>query len=99
MNQEKLRQTVQYVVGLLEKEAYGELADLSGGVRLSAEDMRKAIKDYGQKLSRFPKAGFNELNVVEVRNANPKQWSVTVPLYTKSKGRRVSQLLCKRILV
>lgn len=87
MNQEKLRLTVQHVVGLLEKEAYGELESLSGGVRLSAEEMREAIKGYGQKISHFPKAGFNELNVVEVRNSNPKQWSVNVPLYTDSEGR------------
>lgn len=87
MNQEKLRRTVQHVMSLLENEAYGELESLSGGVRLSAEEMKEAVEGYGRKIACFPEAGYRELNVVEVRNSNPKQWSVNVPLVTKSEGR------------
>lgn len=87
MNQEKLRQTVQHIVSLLEKKAYGELESLSRGVRLSAEEMREAIEGYGQEIFHLPEAGFKELNVIEVRNSNPKQWGVDVPLYTENEGR------------
>ena len=87
MNQEKFRRTVQHVVSLLENGAYGELENLSGGVRLSAEEMKEAIDGYGRKITRFPEAGYEELNVVKVRNSSPKQWSVNVPLFTEIEGR------------
>lgn len=87
MNQEKLRQTVQNVTNLLAREAYGELESLSQGVRLSAEEMKEAIRSYGRKIARFPEAGYKELDIIEVSGSNPKQWSVNVPLFTESEGR------------
>lgn len=87
MNSEKLRRTVSHVTGLLEKEAYEALAILTRGVRLTADEMREAIRDYGRRIAPFPEAGYLELNVVEVRGTNPRQWSVDVPLFTGNEGR------------
>lgn len=87
MNQEKLHQTVRAVMRLLEKEAYAELECLSQGVRLSAEEMKEAIKSYGRKIACFPEEGHKELDVIEIRGSSPKQWSVNVPLFTESEGR------------
>lgn len=87
MNRAKLHHTVRHVVSLLEKEAYGALESLSQGVRLSAEEMKEAIRIYGRKIAHFPEAGYKELDVVEVSGSNPKQWSVNVPLFTESEGR------------
>lgn len=86
MNQEKLHQTVRYAVGLLEQEAYVELENLSQEVRLSAEEMKEAIRSYGRKVAPFPEAGYKELDVIEINGAIPRQWSVNVPLFTVSEG-------------
>jgi hypothetical protein len=87
MNRDKLRRTVERVVGLFEKEAYEELETLSGGNRLSAEEMKEAVTNYGRKIAPFPEAGYKELDIVEVDHSNPKRWSVYISLFTDDEGR------------
>lgn len=84
MNREKLCLTVRHVASLLEKEAYEELESLSQGVRLSAEEMKEAIRSYGRKITCFPEAACKELDIVEVLGSIPKQWRINVPLFTES---------------
>jgi hypothetical protein len=84
---EQLRQPVREVVELLAAGKYAELEMLTRRQRLSAQEMAKAISDYGRKLVLPPDDAFALIDVVEVRNARPPQWSVTMPLWTREEGR------------
>lgn len=74
-------ETVQHVVHLLANERYDELEALSKGVRLTAENMREALREYGGKATEPPAEAFDELDVIEVRNSTPKRYSVVMPLW------------------
>lgn len=84
---ERLKQPVRQVIEHLVAGKYAELETLTGRKRLSAQDMAKAISDYGRKLVSPPDDGFGLMDVVEVRDAQPRQWSVTMPLWTYEEGR------------
>jgi hypothetical protein len=45
------------------------------------------ITDYGRQLVLPPDEAFGVMDVVEVRNAKPRRWSVTMPLWTREEGR------------
>ena len=47
MNTEKLHSTVKTVTDLLAQEAYIDLEKLSNGVRLTANELKKAVVEYG----------------------------------------------------
>jgi hypothetical protein len=84
---ERLKESVRQVIGHLVAGKYAELERLTDGKRLGAHEMAKAINDYGRKLVLPPPDAFGLLDVVEVRNAQPQQWSVTMPLWTREEGR------------
>jgi len=80
-------ETVKTVVGLLVAGKYQELEDLTSGTRLSAEDMGGAIRQHGRALVTPPEQAYEELDVVEVRDASPPRWSVRMNLWTAEEGR------------
>ncbi len=84
---EQLRQPVREIIELLVTGRYAELETLTKGVRLSAQEMAKAISDYGRQLVMPPEEAFQLMDVVEIRNAQPPRWSVTMPLWTQAEGR------------
>lgn len=84
---EQLRQPVREVVQLLVTGRYAEIEALTKGVRLSAPEMVKAIRDYGRQLVVPPDEAFGLMDVVEVQNAQPPRWSITMPLWTQEEGR------------
>lgn len=84
---EQLRKPVGKVVELLVAGRYAELDTLTKGVRLSAQEVAKAISDYGRQLVMPADDAFCLLDVVEIRNARPHRWSVTMPLWTQEEGR------------
>lgn len=84
---EQLRQPVREIVELLAAGKYAEVEALTGGIRLSAQEMAKAIVDYGRQLVIPPEEAFGLMDVVEVRNVQPPRWSVTMPLWTREEGR------------
>lgn len=55
--------------------------------RLSADDLRKAISDYGRTFIDPPKDAYRNLNAVEVQIAAVPTWSVWAPLWTAEEGR------------
>ena len=63
----KLHRTIERILGLLEKGAYVELETLSGGVRLSAREMKEAVANYGRKIVCLPDALYKEVNIGLVR--------------------------------
>ena len=55
--------------------------------RISAEEVRSVIASYPHRPI-FPSVPVEDLiDVVEVRGASPKSWSVNLPLWTKEEGR------------
>ena len=84
---ERLLHSIRQVIEHLVAGRYVELETLTNGQRLSAQEMAKAINDYGRKLVLPPEDVFELMDVVEVRNAQPQQWSVAMPLWTREEGR------------
>jgi hypothetical protein len=77
---------VREIVGLLVRGEYSKLETLSGGVRLSAADVARAVQDYGVQLALPPKEREPALEVVPVLNSEPPRWSVHVPLWSVQEG-------------
>jgi hypothetical protein len=84
---ERLREPVARVLGLLAQKKYAELARLTNEVRLSAPAIAQAVADYGRTLVEPPDDAFNLLDAVQVRGAQPPRWSITMPVWTKEEGR------------
>jgi hypothetical protein len=84
---DRLKQPVRQVIEHLVTGSFADLETLTRGQRLSAQEMAKAISDYGRKLVLPPDDAFGLMDVVEVRNAQPPRWSVTMPLWTREEGR------------
>ena len=84
---ERLKRPIRQVIEHLVAGEYGELATLTMGHRLTAQEMARALRDYGRTLAVPPDDAFDLMDVVEVRDAQPRQWSVTMPLWTREEGR------------
>ncbi|PKP94045.1 MAG: hypothetical protein CVT77_03800 [Alphaproteobacteria bacterium HGW-Alphaproteobacteria-16] len=56
-----------------------------GQSRCSAEDLSRAISDYGRAFSAPP---FDDWDVVAVGNEVGREWSVRAPLWSQSEGGR-----------
>jgi hypothetical protein len=84
---EKLKEQVSQIVSLLVAGKYADLEQQTLGVRLTANEIAIAIVDYGRTLVLPPQDGFTLMNIVEVKNAQPKRWSIAMPLWTKEEGR------------
>lgn len=69
------------------KTAGGAPQDTAGGVRLSAESIRIAIKDYGGALVVPPDSAFAELDAIRIRDSDPPRWSIRFDLWTEQEGR------------
>ena len=84
---EQLKEPVNRVFALLVAGKYAELAALTHSKRLSAKEIATAIAEYGKKLITPPEDASRFMNVVEVTNAQPKRWSIVMPLWTQEEGR------------
>jgi hypothetical protein len=84
---EKLNDLVSDVLNLLVVGRYTDVEILTHGVRLDADEIARAIADYGKQLIFPPEEGFRFMDVVEVINAQPKRWSIAMPLWTLEEGR------------
>jgi hypothetical protein len=78
---------VRELVAQLAAGAYADLERRTGGDRLRAGEIAPAVAAYGRRLVPFPIADSLELDVVRIPGAEPKAWSVDVPLRTKEEGR------------
>jgi hypothetical protein len=55
--------------------------------RLTCDDLRTVIYQYGRKLISPPAGVYDELDLVKVKGAALPTWSVRVPLWTQEEGR------------
>jgi hypothetical protein len=84
---DSLREKVKFVVELLAAGKYEDLENLTGGRRLTAEEMALAVREYGRSLIPPPDDVYENLDVIQVQNAVPAEWSVWIPLWSKEEGR------------
>jgi len=87
MMREKLQHEVGEIIRLLVDRQFDKIAALTNGVRLPAKQMQSAVEQYGRTLVVPPSDAFELMDVVEVREKQPSQWSITMPLWTKEEGR------------
>ena len=82
-----LREPVGEVLRMLANKAYQEVADLTGGDRLSADEISRAIADYGRELVLPPEQAYESIDAIIIEGSNPPSWSVHMPLWTNEEGR------------
>ena len=87
MSFDALRSTARRLVDLLTHEDYVLAVEYCAKSRLSSDDLRNVIREYGRKLAPPPLDAYNNLDAVQVKSAVVPTWSVRVPLWTKEEGR------------
>ena len=83
----RISRVVQQVVKMLVEGDYVGLEKLSHGNWLNAHEISQVIKDYNVKMVMPPQSAFQDLDIIEVENAESHQWSVRFNLWTTSEGR------------
>ena len=82
-----LQKKVDEIVLLLVEGKFAEIETLTNGTRLPAEQIKTAVSQYGRTLVLPPAEVFSLIDVIQIRNASPASWSITMPLWTKEEGR------------
>lgn len=78
------------VLRLVTKVANGDFDGLvaeCSSSRLSGDDVRMVLTDYGKTFTPPPTEAYRELDAVPVQGAKLPTWSVRAPLWTKEEGR------------
>ena len=87
MSEDDLQTVVQ---SLATKLAGGDFEGVVGECstsRLSSDDIRLVISDYGKTFIAPPADAYRDLDAVPVRDAEEPTWSVRAPLWSKEEGR------------
>ena len=84
---EQIRLLVARIIALLVTAEYGQIVELTGGVRMSAEEIGSTISDYSRTLVNPPENAYQLLDVIRVNNTAREQYSVRMPLWTEQEGR------------
>ncbi|MBK8239519.1 MAG: hypothetical protein IPK74_28695 [Deltaproteobacteria bacterium] len=82
----QVQDAILHVTTLLVHGQYEELARMSGGERLSADEIEQAVVEYGRKLVLTPRL-LDDADVVITPKSTPPRWSVNIPLWTREEGR------------
>jgi hypothetical protein len=84
---EKIKSIVWQIIALLVGGDFQRIVELTKGVRMSSEDIKAALEDYGRILITPPQNAFDLLDIVEVKNSRIRQFSIRMPLWTREEGR------------
>jgi hypothetical protein len=87
MSLDVLRSTAREIVVQLAREDYESVIGRCLKSRLTSNDLRTVIRDYGRKLAPPPADAYNKLDAVRVRGAAVPTWSVRTPLWKEAEGR------------
>lgn len=85
--EKEIKRIVSDIIAFLAEKQYQKIVTLTQSVRLNKECIQKAIETYGRTIINPPDSAFDFMSIIEVRNSNPQQWSVVMPLWTKEEGR------------
>jgi len=81
-----LLSVVKAVVSMLVKGDYLGVEKLTEGKQLTAQEIEQAIKDYGAILIMPPDHAWENTDVIETENSNPRKWSVRFDLWAAREG-------------
>jgi len=87
MTSQKLRDITRQLVTMLVVGDYQAIEKLTRRKRLSAEDIKRSVIEYGRKLVMPPEQRFMELDSIEVQGANPPAVGIRFDLWTLEEGR------------
>ena len=86
MSEKKVLEKIVFMIlKLLVEKDYQELEKHSKGIRLSAQDIERTIKEYNCQLIIPPPDGYELMDVIEVRG--DEKWSIVMPLWSQEEGR------------
>lgn len=78
---------VRTIVGLLVRRVYAEVERLTGGVRLTADELRFGVERYGRRLVDPPESAWSSLDAVLVTDSEPPTHHVAFDLWAEGEGR------------
>lgn len=77
-----MEKTVREIVELVAKGDYQAVEKRSGGVRMSADDLREAVEDWGMELAPPPTDGWWErATVTPIDDTDPPEFHVAAPMW------------------
>lgn len=79
-----IEETVRHIYSLLLSQKYNDLVIFTNGIRMTSDEIKESIIEYGYQLIPYPEK--IELDIVEVDDRNPKEWSVIAPIFTAQEG-------------
>jgi hypothetical protein len=86
MSDERLRTTVRALVEQLARGEYDSVVKRCTCSRLTPDDLRKVVSEYGRNLVAPPENAYEELDAVQIMKAVIPTWSVRAPIWTKEEG-------------
>ena len=87
MSLNELRLATRDIVDQLVSGDYESLVKQVAKSRLTSDDLRNVIVDYGRKLVSPPMDAYQDLDAVRIEDTNAPTWSVRAPLWTVEEGR------------
>ena len=87
---DSIKGVVRQICKLLAAQDYQQISMLTAGIRLSEEEIGKAVSAYDRTLIAPPERAFDLLNIIEIKTqkfVGVRQWAVVMPLWTKEEGR------------
>jgi hypothetical protein len=78
---------VRVVVDLLVRRDYVTIELMTRGRRLPADELKRAIEDYGRTLCEPANGWWSTVEVTELRGARDRTLHVAAPLWTEEEGR------------
>ena len=86
----KIKKTITKLIQLFVEREYLEIANWSKNIRLTADEIKEAIDDYGsgQKVITPPADFFNEVDFMQIVDADNgrKQWYIVFNLWMEEEG-------------
>lgn len=83
----RIKGTITEIMARLVRGDYWGVEQRTGGLRLSAEELRQAVAEYGRHLRMPPLHALDAVEAVEIDGSNPKAWSVVCEMWTEEEGR------------
>lgn len=78
------------VRALVEHLAHGEYREVltsCSSARLTAEELRRVVREYGRTVAIPPPDAYENLDAIQIPAASRQAWSVRAPLWTLEEGR------------
>jgi hypothetical protein len=82
-----IREVVRTIVAAIVGGDWSALERVTSGSRLSAEDVKLSIAEYGRTLVVPPLESFDDLDAVEVTGSGGRTVTIRFPLWTREEGR------------